>query len=175
MREPAAIKAHLSNDQFRLYQLIWQRMVASQMAEAVFENTTVDVEARPKTAKNHYLLRSMCSVNTFPGFIALYTQQKDDDEDKKPAACLPSLETGEALRLLGHTPQLNFTKPPPRYTDATLIKVLEQNGIAALPPTPQSFHDSGQGLRRQGARRLQAHRLGVLVQRHAGQQLQRHR
>ena len=80
-REPNIVKAFLSNDQFRLYQLIWQRMVASQMAEAIFENTTVEVEAKPKTAKNRYLLRTACSTNTFPGFIALYAEQKDDEDE----------------------------------------------------------------------------------------------
>jgi DNA topoisomerase-1 len=104
-------------------------MVASQMAEAVFENIAVDVEARPKTAKNRYLLHAACSTNTFPGFIALYTEQKDDEDEKKPAPVLPELTTGEKLNLLGLTPEQNFTKPLPRYTEATLIKTLEQNGI----------------------------------------------
>ncbi len=129
MREPLQIKSYLSNDQFKLYQLIWQRMVASQMAEAVFENTTVDIEAKPETAKNRYLLRSLSSVNIFPGFIALYAEQRDDEEDKKDGAALPKLEKGEALLLIKLTPEQNFTKPPPRFTEATLIRMLEQNGI----------------------------------------------
>ncbi|MCL2149502.1 MAG: type I DNA topoisomerase [Dehalococcoidia bacterium] len=128
-REPSNLKPYLTNDQLRLYQLIWQRMVASQMAEAVFENTAVDVEAKPKTAKNRYLLHATCSVNVFPGFIALYAEQKDDEDDKLPLASLPKLIKGEALTLLGLTPTQSFTKPPSRYTEATLIKILEQNGI----------------------------------------------
>jgi DNA topoisomerase-1 len=131
MRQPQSIKSFLSLDQNRLYQLIWQRMVASQMAEAVFDNTTLDVEARSKAAKTNYLLRTQTSVNIFPGFITLYAEQKDEeDEDEKKASALPKLEKGDALKLLPpiQTEQ-QFTKPPPRFTEATLIKMLEQNGI----------------------------------------------
>jgi DNA topoisomerase-1 len=100
------------------------------MAEAVFDNTTLDVEAKSKAAKTNYLLRTQTSINVFPGFIALYTEQKDeeDEEDKKSSA-LPKLEKGDALKLVGLEAEQNFTKPPPRFTEATLIKMLEQNGI----------------------------------------------
>jgi DNA topoisomerase-1 len=131
MREPASIKSYLSLDLNRLYQLIWQRMVASQMAEALFDNTTLDIEAKSKAAKTNYLLRTQTSVNVFPGFITLYAEQKDeeDEEDKKQSA-LPKLEKGDALKLLPPVKtEQNFTKPPPRFTEATLIKMLEQNGI----------------------------------------------
>ncbi|MCL2679721.1 MAG: type I DNA topoisomerase [Dehalococcoidia bacterium] len=129
LREPHRLKQFLTTDLHRLYQLIWQRMVASQMAEAVFDNTTVDIEA--KAAKTGYLLRTQSSVNVFPGFITLYSEQKDEeDENDKKTAALPKLEKGDALTL---TPPVkaeqNFTQPPPRYTEATLIKTLEQNGI----------------------------------------------
>jgi DNA topoisomerase-1 len=130
-REPAAIKAFLSLDLNRLYQLIWQRMVASQMAEALFDNTTLDIEAKSKAARTNYLLRTQTSVNVFPGFITLYAEQKDDEDDEdKKASALPKLEKGDALKLLPpiQTEQ-QFTKPPPRFTEATLIKMLEQNGI----------------------------------------------
>jgi DNA topoisomerase-1 len=124
-REPASIKKYLNPIQFRLYELIWKRMVASQMAAALFDNTTVDVEA-----KNHqnYLLRTAASVNTFPGFITLYSEGTDDDEDEKKIA-LPELAKGDALTLLGIVNDQRFTQPPPRYTEATLVKTLEQNGI----------------------------------------------
>jgi DNA topoisomerase I len=124
-REPVAIKKYLTATQFRLYDLIWKRMVASQMAAALFDNTTVDIEA-----KNHreYLLRTAASVNTFPGFITLYSEGKDEDEDDNKST-LPKLEKGDGLTLLGIFPEQRFTQPPPRFTEATLVKTLEQYGI----------------------------------------------
>jgi DNA topoisomerase I len=124
-REPALIKKYLNNNQFRLYDLIWKRMVASQMAAALFDNTTVDVEG-----KNHddYLLRTAASVNTFPGFITLYSEGRDEVEEEGKGT-LPKLEKGEELKLLGIFPEQRFTQPPPRYTEATLVKTLEQFGI----------------------------------------------
>jgi DNA topoisomerase I len=128
-RDPAKMKGYLAPEQLKLYTLIWQRMVASQMAEAVFDNTSVDIEAKAKAAKNSYLLRTQTSVNIFPGFIALYTEQADEEAEEKLAPALPALAKGDPLALLGLKSTQNFTKPPPRYTEATLIKVLEQNGI----------------------------------------------
>jgi len=124
-REPAMIKKYLTATQFRLYDLIWKRMVASQMAAALFDNTTVDVEA-----KNHreYLLRTAASVNTFPGFITLYSEGRDEAEEEGKIS-LPKLEKGDDLTLLGIFPEQRFTQPPPRYTEATLVKTLEQFGI----------------------------------------------
>jgi DNA topoisomerase-1 len=138
-------------------------MVASQMAEARFENTAVDVEAKPLTAKSRYLLRSMSSVNTFPGFIALYAEQKDD-EDEKPASNLPQLEKGEALKLIDLKPSQNFTKPPPRYTEATLIKMLEQNGIgrpSTYAPILSTIQDREYVAKEAGA--FKPTELGVMV------------
>ena len=130
MREPSAIKEYLSIDQHKLYQLIWQRMVASQMAEALFDNTTFDIEAKNKLAKTNYLLRTQNSVNVFPGFITLYSERKDDeDTDDKNSLALPTLANGDSLKLTGLSAEQNFTKPPLRFTEATLIKMLEQNGI----------------------------------------------
>ena len=75
-------------------------------------------------------MRTQSSVNVFPGFITLYAEQKDEeDEEDKKAAALPKLEKGDALKLVELTSEQNFTKPPPRFTEATLIKMLEQNGI----------------------------------------------
>jgi DNA topoisomerase-1 len=124
-REPSQIKKYLNTSQYRLYDLIWKRMVASQMAAALFDNTTVDVEA-----KDHqdYLLRTAASVNTFPGFMTLYSESKDEVEDEERKS-LPHLEKGDELKLLGIYPEQRFTQPPPRYTEATLVKTLEQNGI----------------------------------------------
>jgi DNA topoisomerase-1 len=124
-REPALIKKYLNNNQFRLYDLIWKRMVASQMAAALFDNTTVDV-----AGKNHddYLLRTASSVNTFPGFMTLYSEGRDEAEDEGKIS-LPKLAKGDELKLLGIFPEQRFTQPPPRYTEATLVKTMEQFGI----------------------------------------------
>jgi DNA topoisomerase-1 len=129
-REPAIIKQYLTPPQFKLYQLIWQRMVASQMAAAVFENTTVDVEAKRSDSRAKYLFRSSSSVVSFPGFMTLYTAGKDEgEEENDKGSSLPQLEKGEALKLLTLSPEQHFTQPPPRFTEATLIKMLEKWGI----------------------------------------------
>jgi len=129
-REPSLIKAHLTNVQFRLYDLIWKRMVASQMSAALFNSTTVDIKARCSASKTDYLFRTACSVNTFPGFMILYTEGKDEADRKSgEGSLLPQLERGDELRLLGLFPDQHFTQPPPHFTEATLIKMLEQWGI----------------------------------------------
>jgi DNA topoisomerase-1 len=124
-REPVLIKKYLNINQFRLYELIWKRMVASQMAAALFDNTTVDVEG-----KNHdnYLLRTAASVNIFPGFMNLYSEGRDEVEDESKVS-LPKLVKGDELKLLGIFPEQRFTQPPPRYTEATLVRTMEQFGI----------------------------------------------
>ncbi len=128
-REPSAIKQYLTADQFKLYDLIWKRMVASQMAAAVYDNTTVDVDARCQVPRKDYLFRATSTVNRFPGFTRIYTEKKDDDEEAEKELTLPPLEKGELLRLLKLLPEQHFTQPPHRYTEATLIKALEQWGI----------------------------------------------
>jgi len=125
-REPASIKQYLNTNQFKLYDLIWKRMVASQMASALFAVTTIDVEAENK--ETSYLLRTSSSVNTFPGFIILYSESKDDAEEEKKVI-LPSLSKGDTLELIELFSEQKFTQPPPRYTEATLVRTLEQNGI----------------------------------------------
>jgi len=127
-REPSQIKSHLNASQFRLYELIWKRMVASQMAAAIFDNTAVDIEAKCSRPKADYLLRTSSSINRFPGFSVLYTEAKDQAEEEKQPL-LPLLEKGDKLKLLGVFPEQHFTQPPPRFTEATLIKTLEQWGI----------------------------------------------
>ena len=139
-REPSSIKEYLNSSQFRLYDLIWKRMVASQMAAALFNNTTVDIEA-----KNHdnYLLRTAASVNTFPGFMTLYSESKDEAEVNGKTS-LPELDRGEVLELKGIFPEQRFTQPPPRYTEATLVKTLEQWGIgrpSTYAPTISTIQD----------------------------------
>jgi len=129
-REPSLVKPHLTSDQMKLYQLIWQRMVASQMAAAVFDSTTVDIATRSAYSKASYLLRSSSSVNRFRGFTALYTEGKDEaDQEEKKATPLPQLDKGDELALLGIFTEQHFTQPPPHFTEATLIRMLEQEGI----------------------------------------------
>jgi DNA topoisomerase-1 len=126
-REPLHIKQYLNPSQFRLYQLIWQRMVASQMAAAIFDNTTVDIKAK---SRQSYLLRTASSVIKFPGFITLYTEGRDEEEpeDKKNPA-INKLAKGDELELIDLFPEQRFTQPPSRFTEATLVKMLEQYGI----------------------------------------------
>ncbi len=129
-REPSLLKPYLSATQFKLYELIWKRMVASQMSAATFDNTTVDIDAKRPLAKADYRLRTSSSVIRFPGFTILYTEGKDEAEKEVPkVSLLPRLEKGDKLELLGLFPEQHFTQPPPRFTEATLIKMLEQWGI----------------------------------------------
>ncbi len=129
-REPQKIKQYLNEAQFRLYDLIWKRMVASQMANAIYENTGVDIEAKCPQPKVNYLFRTSATKLEFPGFTTLYIEGKDEgDKPDEKDSILPSLVKDDALRLLGLIPEQHFTQPPPRYTEATLVKVLEQKGI----------------------------------------------
>jgi len=129
-REPSLIKPYLNVAQFKLYQLIWQRMLASQMSAALFDNTNVDIRAICPDAKANYLLRASSSALRFPGFTILYTEGKDEAEpEEKKGSLLPPLEKSDELELLGLFPEQHFTQPPPRFTEATLVKMLEQQGI----------------------------------------------
>jgi len=129
-REPHLIKAHLAPGQFRLYELIWQRMVASQMAAARYDNTNVDIRGKRRAFKADYLLRASTFIISFPGFITLYHEGKDEaNKESQKVAPLPPLEKGDELELLELFPEQHFTQPPPRFTEATLVKMLEQNGI----------------------------------------------
>ncbi len=123
---PADVKQYLSEDLFRLYQLIWQRFVASQMVPAVFDQTTVDIAA------GDYTFRATGSVQKFDGYLAVYQVSAEDDEDAEAdagKALLPAVSEGEILRLENVRPEQHFTEPPPRYNDATLVKELEEKGI----------------------------------------------
>ncbi|MHB1000282.1 MAG: type I DNA topoisomerase [Armatimonadota bacterium] len=126
MRRPDDIAKSLNKDQYRLYKLIWQRFLASQMASAVFNVVTVDIKA------SHYTFRATGSTIKFAGFTILYTEGQDtaktEDEENDEQA-LPKLSKDEALKLLGLLPKQHFTEPPPRYTEATLVKALEERGI----------------------------------------------
>jgi DNA topoisomerase I len=129
-RHPDSLKPYLSGPQLRLYRLIWQRFIASQMRSAIFDSTSVDIEAGPAGGKKPYMFRSTGSVMKFRGFLAVYREGRDDDEiDEMDRDALPVLEKGEALNLLQLLPEQHFTQPPPRFSEATLVKTLEENGI----------------------------------------------
>ncbi|MSQ10660.1 MAG: type I DNA topoisomerase [Dehalococcoidia bacterium] len=127
-RDPEAMKQFLTAEQLRLYDLIWKRMVASQMSSATMETTTVDVDGKSAQANTGYLLRVSSTRVVFPGYQALYEEGRDDEDDENTSP-LPPLEKSEALNAREILPLQHFTQPPPRYTDATLIKALEANGI----------------------------------------------
>ncbi|MEB3101176.1 type I DNA topoisomerase [Ferviditalea candida] len=137
--EPEQVKPHLSRDQYRLYKLIWERFLASQMASAVLDTVAVDIQAGSVTFKANG------STVKFPGFMKLYVEGNDDDtveEDK----LLPPLKTGDRLENLGIDPKQHFTQPPPRYTEARLVKVLEELGIgrpSTYAPTLETIQKRG--------------------------------
>ncbi|MHB8653204.1 MAG: type I DNA topoisomerase [Terriglobia bacterium] len=126
-RSPESVRRFLGADEFKLYQLIWQRFVASQMNPAIFDQTTIDIGA------GDYLLRATGSVEKFNGFRAVYEEGKDEkiemEEDEELKLRLPLVEQGETLRLHKLLPEQHFTEPPPRYNEATLVKTLEEKGI----------------------------------------------
>jgi DNA topoisomerase-1 len=128
--EPDKVKNYLDKDQWALYKLIWDRFVASQMASAVFLQTTVEIKA------DEAIFTSVGTIPTFQGFMALYVEGEDNnlsadrkDEKEDAEKRLPVLSEGEVLELLGLTPRQHFTQPPPRFSEATLIKELEEKGI----------------------------------------------
>ncbi|MDP9355179.1 MAG: type I DNA topoisomerase [Chloroflexota bacterium] len=133
-RDPASVKPFLSAPQFKLYQLVWQRFMASQMRPAILDNTGVDIQAgKPELLANGeapFLFRATGSVVKFPGFLAVYQAGRDDGEtDELDKGALPPLAEGEDLDLLRLLPEQHFTQPPPRYSEATLVKALEERGI----------------------------------------------
>ncbi len=123
--EPEKIARYLSADQLSLYRIIWQRFVASQMAEALIDQKTFSIAA------GSYLFTASGSTVKFPGFLAMYQSADDaiNAEEEKAKGRLPELAEKEALRLLSLEPKQHFTQPPPRFTEATLVKELEENGI----------------------------------------------
>ncbi|MCC6944029.1 MAG: type I DNA topoisomerase [Thermomicrobiales bacterium] len=132
-RDPASIKPYLTAQQFRLYQLIWQRFLASQMRPAILDGTTVDINAGSADQVRGdapFGLRATGSVIKFKGYMAVYTAGKDDgDEDELDKGALPALAEQESLDLESLTPAQHFTQPPPRFSEAMLVKELEECGI----------------------------------------------
>ncbi|HWB16067.1 MAG TPA: type I DNA topoisomerase [Vicinamibacterales bacterium] len=140
MRTPESVRAYLTPDQFYLYRLIWNRFVASQMASAVFDDTTVDISA------GEYVFRAKGSVPRFAGWLAVYQgtgEAEESERTERPAAkpagadadeettsgVLPALSEGQTLDVRAITPEQKFTQPPPRYNEGSLVKALEENGI----------------------------------------------
>ncbi len=173
-RTPDEVRSVLTTDQRRLYELIWKRMVASQMANANLETTSADVEATKDASKDTYILRSSETRVVFPGYQTLYQESQDDDNQDQDspkrgrrdaaAALLASLQKGDALDLRQIDPLQHFTQPPPRFSDASLVKALEANGIgrpstyAAIIGTLQ-----GRGYVHREQRQLVPQELGEVV------------
>jgi DNA topoisomerase-1 len=130
MRHPDQIKHYLKEDEYKVYKLIWQRFVASQMNPAVFDQTTVDIDART-TRNDVFWFRVTGSVLKFDGFLKIYEESKEgkDEEDEELRHKLPALEAGQKLTLKHLKPEQHFTEPPPRYNEASLVKELEERGI----------------------------------------------
>ncbi len=128
-RTPDSIKQYLQEDEYKVYKLIWQRFVASQMNPAVFDQTTVDIDA--KSDGTTYWFRVTGSVLKFDGFLKVYEESKEakDEEDEALKHKLPPLEAGQRLTLKSLKPEQHFTEPPPRYNEASLVKELEERGI----------------------------------------------
>ncbi len=133
-RTPKKMKKYLKRDEYRLYRLIWERFVASQMASAIYDTVSADIwagDVKVAAEKRPYLFRATGSTLQFAGFLALYEETKSEDAtDENGDTLVPSdLTSGELLNLLKLLPDQHFTQPPPRYTEATLVKALEEHGI----------------------------------------------
>lgn len=170
-RDPASVKPFLSAQQFKLYQLIWQRFIASQMRPALLDQTGVDIAAGSVQELNAggpppYQFRATGSVVKFAGFMAVYQAGRDegDDADELEKGALPPLAANEPLDLLRLLPEQHFTQPPPRYTEASLVKALEEQGIgrpSTYAPTVATLAARGYVATEQ--RKLAATELGLIV------------
>jgi DNA topoisomerase-1 len=125
---PADIEKYLEPDQFKLYSLIWKRAVACQMAHAVFDTVAIDMLAGSDGPTRH-LLRANGSTLIKPGYIAVYQEGRDDTAEDDSDHMLPPMQIGDQVRLVALHPEQHFTEPPPRYTEASLVKSLEEHGI----------------------------------------------
>ncbi len=144
-RTPERVRPYLRPDQFKLYKLIWDRFVASQMSSAVFDTLSVDITAGP------YLFRATGQRLKFPGFLVVYREDPEEEE----GTWLPELQVGEVLELVELRPQQHFTTPPPRYTEATLVKALEEKGIGR----PSTYAPTLEILKKRGYVRTEQKRL----------------
>ena len=161
-RRPADVRRTLSDDEAKLYALIWQRAVASQMASAELEQTTADIDTKGRDGKS-YNLRATGTVVVFDGFLKLYEEGRDDDEDDDSRR-LPALATGDDMKARKIDAKQHFTEPPPRYSEATLVKKMEELGIGR----PSTYASTMAVLRERDYVRLDKKRLfpedkGLLV------------
>jgi DNA topoisomerase-1 len=157
-RTPDLVKPFLKTDQYKVYRLIWERFLASQMASAVLDTLAVDITAGP------YLFRATGSRVKFPGFLRVYLEGRDNGEEEAAEGWLPDVQQDERLRLLGLDPAQHFTQPPPRYTEATLVRALEERGIGR----PSTYAPIIETIKQRGYvevedRRMYPTELGALV------------
>ena len=165
VRQPDLIKEFLNRDQFRLYQVIWQRFVASQMEAAVFDTLSVEVTG---VSTNEYLLRASGSTVKFPGFMIVYEEAKDEDrapdEEEENARIPAGIAENQPQRLVRLLPEQHFTQPPPRYSEASLVRTLEEYGIgrpSTYAPILSTIQARGYVVRE--AKRLTPTETGILV------------
>ncbi len=162
-RTPESLQSFLDRNQLRLYRLIWQRAVASQMAPSVYENVIVTVDAR-NSDDSGFRLEASASKMKFPGFAALYTEKADEASDEEERSQLPDVQEGESLTYADSSTEQKFTQPPPRYTEATLVRTLEQKGIgrpSTYAPTLSVIQQRDYVLKETG--RFRPTRLGTVV------------
>ncbi|MBN1314977.1 MAG: type I DNA topoisomerase [Anaerolineales bacterium] len=161
-RTPTNVKPFLSRDQFRLYELIWQRFVASQMSAAIFDTQSIDILAGPSVNNKPYLFRATGQRLAFAGYLKV--NQDSDDENNKE---LPPLTKDELLKLIQLVPEQHFTQPPPRYTEATLIATMEEHGIgrpSTYAPTLSTIQKRGYvESADRSSRALKPTEIGILV------------
>ena len=142
-RDPDSVKDYLDRNQLRLYDLIWKRTIATQMPEAIFDATSVDIDIAGQTKK--YVFRASGQVIKFDGFMKVYLEGTDDEETEEEGL-LPELAKGDQPKVVKTIPKQHFTQPPPRYGDATLIKALEEYGIgrpSTYAPTISTIQERG--------------------------------
>ncbi len=165
-RTPESIKQYLTRDQYRLYELIWRRFVASQMVPAIYDTLSVDILANGD-GRARYLFRATGSSLRFPGFLLVYQEAKDEDaqpEEEEEGIRIPPLEKDEALDLVKLLPEQHFTQPPPRYTEASLVRTLEEYGIgrpSTYAPIISTLYARGY-VQRDG-KRLVPTEIGIIV------------
>ncbi|MCL2888313.1 MAG: type I DNA topoisomerase [Elusimicrobia bacterium] len=162
-KTPANIKPYLTPDQFKLYELIWLRFIASQMADAVFNTVSVDIEVGP--TPEECILRATGRTVKFPGFLSVYADD-DADEESEDSAMLPQLAEGDKLKLFDIISKEHKTAPPPNYNEASLIKTLEKHGIgrpSTYAPTIKTILDRKYILRAPKTNKLLATDLGITV------------
>jgi DNA topoisomerase I len=165
MRDPETIKQYLEPAMYKLYRLIWQRFVASQMEAAVYD--TLQVEVTGTTNEHEYLLRASGSAVKFPGFLVVYEESESEESrrsEEENVKIPAGVEEGQKQELIRLIPEQHFTQPPPRYSEASLVQVLEENGIgrpSTYAPTLSTIQARGYVVRED--KRLMPTETGILV------------